>query len=87
MNFSMGSGIIDNLHKSFKDIFEVPCTSKFRAFRSSACFEVQCASKFRAFRSSMRSPYLTEEIRGVKSPGVKGGGKKSEGGVKSRETQ
>ena len=33
---------------------EVPCASKFRAFRSSVRFEVPCASKFSAFRSSVR---------------------------------
>ena len=33
--------------------FEVPCASKFRAFRSSVRFEVPCVSKFRALQSSV----------------------------------
>ena len=54
MNYSNGSGIIGlNIHKSFDDIFEVPCVSKFRAFRSSV------SSKFRALRSSVWEPEKT----------------------------
>ena len=60
MNYSMGSGIVRlKIHKSFEDIFEVPCASKFRVLRSSVCFEVPCASKFRALRSSVWEPYFT----------------------------
>ena len=45
MNYRMGSGIIRlKIHKSFEDIFEVPCASKFSAFRSSVCFEVLCGN-------------------------------------------
>ena len=44
----------NKIHKSFENIFEVPCVSKFRVLRSSVRFEVPCASKFRVLRSSVR---------------------------------
>ena len=58
MHYSMSSGIIRYIRASkiFSKFraFEVPCASKFSAFRSSVRFEVPCASKFRVLRSSVR---------------------------------